>query len=194
MRVNVSVMTHLLFAPGLSHVQYAVDEFWLGFAEHVDKITQVSVHSITQNSAVVRWVTAEPRDSRVDYGTTTAYGQMSTDPTPQSLHNVTLTNLLPGQKYFFKISSGNGTFPISSAAADTFFFTVGVGDFDLDGDIDQADYGMFQQCLSGVGIAPAEGCELADLDTDEDVDNNDFGLFQGCMSGADVPFDPGCAD
>ena len=117
-----------------------------------------------------------------------------TDPTPVTLHEVTLTNLLPGREYFYKISSGNGTYPASSAAAETFFVTLGVGDFDLDSDVDQADYGVFQQCISGIGVAVSQACKIADLDGDNDVDNSDFGIFQACMSGANMPYDPTCAD
>jgi len=66
-------------------------------------------------------------------------------------------------------------------------------DFDVDGDVDQADFGSFQVCLTGSGMGPPEtGCEGDDLDSDEDVDLSDFGLFQRCMSGPNVPADPEC--
>ena len=72
--------------------------------------------------------------------------------------------------------------------------TIGA-DFDADGDVDQEDFGHFQACFSGAGIAQGESdCEDARLDDDDDVDADDFGIFQACMSGANIPADPNCAD
>ena len=72
--------------------------------------------------------------------------------------------------------------------------TVGP-DFDGDGDVDQADFGTLQQCLSGPGqpqMAPE--CFKTRLDGDNDVDQEDYDIFQDCMSGADIPADPACDD
>lgn len=63
-------------------------------------------------------------------------------------------------------------------------------DFDVDGDVDQADFGHFQRCFSGDGLPYVDGCEAADLQVDGDVDQGDFTLFRPCMAGADQP--PGC--
>jgi len=65
-------------------------------------------------------------------------------------------------------------------------------DFDLDGDVDQEDFGHFQKCLSGEGFHWSSACGNADMDLDGDVDQTDFDLFQGCMSGANIPNDPNC--
>jgi hypothetical protein len=71
----------------------------------------------------------------------------------------------------------------------------GPGDLDHDNDADQADFGIFQTCYTGPGIAQTDSaCIDARLDGDDDVDPDDFTVFQGCMSGANVPSDPGCAD
>ena len=68
-------------------------------------------------------------------------------------------------------------------------------DFDLDGDVDQTDYGLFQLCLTGSGTSQTDpACESAMLDDDLDVDQDDFGLFQNCMSGPGIPADPTCAN
>ncbi|MDM8007570.1 MAG: thrombospondin type 3 repeat-containing protein [Phycisphaerae bacterium] len=64
------------------------------------------------------------------------------------------------------------------------------GDLDRDGDVDQADFGSFQVCLSTPGVAAAGACERADLDFDTDVDRDDTPVFIGCLTGADVPADP----
>ena len=69
------------------------------------------------------------------------------------------------------------------------------GDMDRDGDVDQADFGLFQRCLTGPGVSQIDpSCQLALLDADADVDPSDFGIFQGCISGPNVPGNPSCAD
>ncbi len=68
------------------------------------------------------------------------------------------------------------------------------GDLDHDRDSDQSDFGVFQACYSGPGIAQGDpACIDALLDSDDDVDQNDFTIFQDCMSGANVAADPACA-
>ncbi|UCD29488.1 MAG: PKD domain-containing protein [Planctomycetota bacterium] len=68
------------------------------------------------------------------------------------------------------------------------------GDFDIDGDVDQEDFGHIQMCMTGTGEGPpSPGCEDTDLDNDDDVDSLDFDIFQVCMNGADIPADPNCA-
>ncbi len=69
--------------------------------------------------------------------------------------------------------------------------TVGQGesrlsaaDFDEDGDVDMADFGLFQLCFSGDAISYADGCSPADLDHDHDVDLLDFVILQACLNGA----------
>lgn len=61
-------------------------------------------------------------------------------------------------------------------------------DFDKDCDVDQKDFGHFQSCMTGGGVAQTlEACMNARLDEDEDVDEADFAVFQGCFSGTGVP-------
>jgi hypothetical protein len=68
-------------------------------------------------------------------------------------------------------------------------------DFDHDGDVDQADHGHFQICVSGENTPQDDpDCQDAKLDTDSDVDMDDLTVFLGCMRGAGVPADPGCAE
>jgi lysophospholipase L1-like esterase len=59
-------------------------------------------------------------------------------------------------------------------------------DFDRDGDVDQADFGHLQSCLSGTGVAQDDyDCRNGRLDDDNDVDEVDLTAFLGCMGGAD---------
>jgi hypothetical protein len=65
-------------------------------------------------------------------------------------------------------------------------------DFDGDQDVDQADFGRFQECLSGAGQGIPPGCESADLDGDGSVDQSDLTVFYTCMSGPNIPAVIGC--
>ncbi len=68
------------------------------------------------------------------------------------------------------------------------------GDFDLDSDVDQEDFGHLQACLTGSGQPQMDpACLDARLDGDRDVDPNDWAIFEACISGPNVPADPGCA-
>jgi hypothetical protein len=66
-------------------------------------------------------------------------------------------------------------------------------DFDYDTDVDQADFGRFQECLSGSGITQTRAeCAAMDFDHDHDVDKTDLDLLMGCFRGPDVPADRFC--
>lgn len=69
------------------------------------------------------------------------------------------------------------------------------GDMDRDGDVDLADLGLFQLCLSGSRVPQtASACQRAKLDGDDFVDANDLVIFRNCMSGSRIPADVGCAN
>jgi hypothetical protein len=66
-------------------------------------------------------------------------------------------------------------------------------DFDGDGDVDQNDFGHFQQCLSGPSVPQGRTeCQVCRFDQDSDVDQDDFLAFMACISGSGVPSDPEC--
>lgn len=60
------------------------------------------------------------------------------------------------------------------------------GDFNIDGDIDLADFELFQPCMTGPSdscfVLPT-GCCASDVDGDTDLDLIDFGAFQRVFSG-----------
>lgn len=69
------------------------------------------------------------------------------------------------------------------------------GDHDHDGDVDQADFGHLQACMSGSSVPQDDpACDWAKLDGDSDVDQGDFMVFLGCMQGPDVQVSYDCAD
>lgn len=69
------------------------------------------------------------------------------------------------------------------------------GDFDLDGDVDQSDFGILQACLTGRNASLTEPvCRRVDLDHDDAVDSSDLWLFRQCLTGDGIPVDPACRD
>ncbi len=60
-------------------------------------------------------------------------------------------------------------------------------DFDLDDDVDQADFGHLQTCFTAGAEPPVSGCENADLDGNGHVDSEDLNAFIECMGGAGAP-------
>jgi hypothetical protein len=58
-------------------------------------------------------------------------------------------------------------------------------DFDVDGDVDVADYVTFAACAGDPDVAPpaTSSCNMADADADGDVDLADFAEFQVALTG-----------
>jgi len=110
----------------------------------------------------------------------------------------------------------NGTFQGGgSTCATTLCCHDPFADGDGDGDVDQADFGLWQVCydggngliagcecydrdgdndVDGAGNGLIAGCECYDRDGDNDVDGADFTAFTGCFSGANVAADAACDD
>jgi alpha-tubulin suppressor-like RCC1 family protein/ribosomal protein L27 len=84
--------------------------------------------SFTQQTAVISWETDEPADSVIDYGTTQSLGHLDSQASLITKHNRTLTGLLPGATYYFRVQStdSNGNGPSSSAVGN--FTTSSVPD------------------------------------------------------------------
>jgi PKD repeat protein/GH35 family endo-1,4-beta-xylanase len=66
-------------------------------------------------------------------------------------------------------------------------------DFDLDGDVDQVDFGHLQACLSGDSVINTDpNCANANISPSVGIGADDFSAFYECFSGTDVPADPAC--
>jgi len=104
-------------------------------------------------------------------------------------------------QYSWTMSSFVGTTEMADRSA-PFYFTTSTpqpphapGDFDLDNDVDQDDFGHLQVCLSGTGVAQTDpACQDAKLAGRSWVDDNDVAVFRRCLSGANNPADPNCAN
>jgi len=104
------------------------------------------------------------------------------------------TGLMDALKcYYWRINSVND---YGTVTGQVWSFTTEsyTGDFDLDLDVDQEDFGYLQACFSGDTRPYEVGCGDADLDTDDDVDLDDFSVFQLCMNGANNPPGPSCPE
>jgi hypothetical protein len=103
------------------------------------------------------------------------------------------------------VGAHSGTITISAPSADNSPLTIAVNltvnpfpyapvGRDRDGDVDHSDFGWFQACYSGPGVAQIDPqCAKARLDFDSDVDQDDFARFLQCMLGPGVPAAPDCA-
>ncbi|MCX6000573.1 MAG: fibronectin type III domain-containing protein, partial [Chloroflexi bacterium] len=69
-------------------------------------ISGAAVSGLSSTSAVIAWNTDEPSTTQVEYGTTTAYGSVTTlDANLVNSHSVTLTALTPGTTYHYRLRS-----------------------------------------------------------------------------------------
>ncbi|MBU4141678.1 hypothetical protein KKE99_02290 [Patescibacteria group bacterium] len=87
-------------------------------------VSEISIASISQNSAQIAWKTNENADSIVEYGVDTSYKFLTGNPgdisTKVLLHNVSLKNLLYNTAYYFKIISRDSSGNIFTSADQTF--------------------------------------------------------------------------
>jgi Bacterial Ig-like domain len=85
-------------------------------------VSGVSVQQISQNSAVIRWLTNYAGSSRVFYGKTASYGT-SNQAGGNSLtteHVMTLNNLSPSTTYHFKVQSRTSDNQVAESGDNTF--------------------------------------------------------------------------
>ncbi len=159
-----------------------------------------------ENAASQTFTVANSGDGTLNYSIGDNVGWLST--TPSAGDSTGEPDIITVDYATAGLAAGthNATITISDPAATNHPQTIGVtvtvasgpppvpGDFDGDEDVDLEDYGRFQACYTGPGVAQEDAnCADAKLDGDVDVDGDDFGVFQGCLSGANVAADAGCA-
>jgi phosphodiesterase/alkaline phosphatase D-like protein len=88
-------------------------------------VTGVTASGIGAHRATISWTTGQPADGQVDYGPTNLYG-LSTllNPALSTTHARTLTGLLPGTTYHFRVTSKNGQ-GAATTSGDLTFVTIG---------------------------------------------------------------------
>jgi beta-mannanase len=90
------------------------------------------------------------------------------------------------------VASGCGIVPSNTAT-----LTVGPkgppGDFDHDGDVDQQDFGVLQNCLGVANPSANPICAPVNLKEDNAINGLDVDMFKGCMSGSTIPGNDNCA-
>ena len=86
-------------------------------------ISNIAVTDVSGQSAAISWTTDQPATSRLDFGETTAYGNIVADTELVEEHGVVLTGLLAGATYHFKITAANAA-DVTAASADQTFATL----------------------------------------------------------------------
>ncbi len=100
--------------------------------------------------------------------------------------------LEPDTTYYWRIDevNENGTTPGVVWSFTTRHYR---GDLDRDRDVDQADFGLLQACLTGVSVPSTDpACGRARQDADTDVDPEDVAAFLQCLGASGQTPDPEC--
>jgi subtilisin len=83
-------------------------------------ISAIAVGEISDSGATVSWTTDEAADSRVDYGTTSAYGLSSASATLVTGHEVRLSGLAASTTYHYRVRSADGASNVTTSTDRTF--------------------------------------------------------------------------
>lgn len=97
-------------------------------------ISNVQAVMTDETTAQISWTTDVPADSRVEYGLTTSYGSLETDPALVTDHVATLSGLMPDQTYHFRVSSetaGGDQDQTGDRTFSTVVWNVGSDDFNV---------------------------------------------------------------
>ena len=119
------------------------------------------LQNASTNSIQIIWRTPVPADSAVDFGTNQALGGAISDATLTTNHVITLTNLLPGTQYFYKVrstadattaESPTNSFNTFKTSGDVTFLVIGdsgdgsVAQHNLVGAMEQAGADLVMHC------------------------------------------------
>jgi len=160
----------------------------------VDLVAAAADRQVTlswQNPSSVEFTGTMIRFSTTDYPAGPADGTLLVDraTAPGSNDSYVHTGLTRGQTYYYSAFAHDAV-PNYAVAAHAKGKGSFLPDLDLDGDVDQEDFGHLQACFSGSGQGFEAACADLDFDTDGDVDQDDFEVFRACLAGADSA--PGC--
>lgn len=84
-------------------------------------ISNIGSSQITRNSASISWNTDKDSDSQVEYGTTISYGSLiSVNSGMGPTHSISLTGLVGGTTYHFRVKSKDAAGNLATSADGTF--------------------------------------------------------------------------
>lgn len=127
--------TLLVIVPGLGHswgdITTISNGIWSFLIAHpmqlvtVPPVISAVSAQTTMNSATVAWTTNTLSNSKVDYGPTTAYTTSATNATMVTAHTVSITGLVAGTVYHFRVNSTDAWG--NQAVSGDFTFTTAPG-------------------------------------------------------------------
>ncbi len=85
-------------------------------------VTGPSTSPLDSISATIVWTTDKNADSKVEYGTTAAYGTTLYSPTLTTVHSVPITGLTPNTFYHYRVTTAD-SLGVSTQTADITFLT-----------------------------------------------------------------------
>ena len=88
------------------------------------ELANLRVDTVRSHRAIIKWDTAKPLRSKVDYGTTTRYGASKSDERPVKAHVVELPSLSPATTYYYRAISDSLMYPPLTAANRFFLSTT----------------------------------------------------------------------
>ena len=93
---------------------------WLPRVIPANAIAGIEVTNIGETGATINWVTSQPSNSVVEYGTTTGYGNSASLPSMVTEHSVPLNGLLPYTTYNYRVKSTTAAGQIIISSNQTF--------------------------------------------------------------------------
>ncbi len=112
---------------------------------------------------------------------------------PFNMADLVASGLVTDARFITSQPDGGGQYSTMATAFSGGSQTAAMYDFDLDGDVDQADFAYIQQCL-GRALQPEDPCRNMDLTCDNYVTPHDLAMFEFCASGPGVPASLLCGD
>lgn len=83
-------------------------------------LSSISVGALATSTATITWSTDESATTRIDYGTTNAYGTASTTAGMRTSHTARLSGLSPATTYHYRIHAADGEGNIATSSDLTF--------------------------------------------------------------------------
>ena len=152
------------------------------------------VQPVLQTSATVVWKTPATTDGWINYGPNPDLGSVVHTTNFNSVHAITLTNLVPGQEYFYRVSSAQSQGPriISDLASFRTLKGQGGVHFAVIGDSGQGSVGQYQLARTLQKLSPELVLHAGDVIypsfTDGRADTRFFSVYQDHL--ASTPYFP----